>query len=269
MPLVTFIGFAAAMFLNAVVFSMLGQGGGVLYTPIQVFFGIEFHAAAATSLVLIMVSSLSSTLVFRKAHKVDWQMGLALESSTTLGAFAGGWASHYLSDRVLNLIFSGFIVFAALFMLRDFARIRSCPPGPSTLFAWKRELNGARYCVNLPLALPIALVAGGFSGMMGIAGGLLKIPMMVLLFGVPMEIAVASSSFMVGLTACGGFAGHWLVGHVDWETTLLLLPIVFIGGQLGARTSLKINERKLKRGFGFFLILMAVALVAWVLGRQG
>ncbi len=64
------------IFLVAVVFSMLGQGGGTLYTPLQVLFGLDFHVAATTSLFLIMITSLSATLVFRKAKKVDWPLAI-------------------------------------------------------------------------------------------------------------------------------------------------------------------------------------------------
>jgi hypothetical protein len=261
--------FALAMFLNAIVFTMLGQGGGVLYTPIQVFFGIEFHEAAATSLILIMVASISSTLVFRSAHKVDWATGVALESSTTAGAFLGGWLSHYISATALSAAFSGFIVFAAVFMLADFERKKECPAGSSSFFAWKREVDGERYCINLGIGLPLAFIAGIASGLMGIAGGLLKIPMLVILFAVPMEIAVASSSFMVGLTAAGGFAGHWAAGHVNWKTILILSPLVFIGAQLGARASLHVNEKKLKKVFGWFLFFLAAALIFRVLYFRG
>jgi uncharacterized membrane protein YfcA len=266
---ITLALFALCMFANAVVFSMLGQGGGVLYTPIQVLFGIEFHTAAATSLLLIMVASISSTLVFRTAHKVDWATGIALESSTTVGAFCGGWASHYISANALSAVFSVFIVFAAVFMLRDFERVKECPAGPSSFFAWKREVDGERYCINLPLGLPLAFIAGIVSGLMGIAGGLLKIPMLVVLFAVPMEIAVASSSFMVGLTAAGGFAGHLTQGHVNWKTILILSPIVFIGASIGARASLHVNEKKLKKIFGWFLLLIAAALLFRVFFFRG
>jgi uncharacterized membrane protein YfcA len=265
MPSLTLTAMAVLIFMNGIIFTMLGQGGGILYTPIQLFFGIEFQKAAATSLILIMVSSFSSTLVFRKAHKVDWAVGLSLESGTTLGAFCGGWLSYSLTDNHLSTLFAGVILFASIFILRDWTRIPACPDGPSTIFAWKRRLGADRYCVNLPLAWPVSFVSGVLSGLMGISGGLLKIPLLVILFRVPMEIAVASSSFMVGLTAAGGLAGHLVGGTIDWKTTLILAPVVFVAAQLGARESLAVNEVKLKKIFGAFLILIAAAMIARVL----
>ncbi|MFH1070845.1 MAG: sulfite exporter TauE/SafE family protein [Candidatus Glassbacteria bacterium] len=249
------------MFCNAAVFSMLGLGGGVLYTPIQVLFGIDFHTAATTSLFLIIITSLSATLVFRKSGRVDWPMALVLESSTVAGAFCGGLFSEHFSGRSLTILFAAVIVFAAVFMVRDFNLKPVCKPEDNRPLIWHRSLGSSRYCINLFLALPLSFVAGALSGTIGVAGGILKIPMMVLLFGVPMDIAVASSSFMVGLTAAGGFLGHLSVGHWDWKTTALLTLIVFAGGQLGARISLNIDNEKMKKGFGWFLYFMAILLV--------
>jgi uncharacterized protein len=113
---------AGIIFLVAVVFSMLGQGGGTLYTPVQVFFGIDFHVAATTGLFLIMVTSFSSTLVFRKAHKLDWSLVMVLETVTTLGGLMGGVVSSRFSGGFLRLLFAVVVAFAALCMIHDFAR---------------------------------------------------------------------------------------------------------------------------------------------------
>jgi len=116
------------MFAVATGFSMLGQGGGVLYTPIQVFFGIGFHEAATTSLFLIMMTSFSATLVFRKASRVDWPLAIVLESVTTLGGLVGGLASGRFSGAFLSGLFAGVVAFAAIFMVREFHMDHSCPP---------------------------------------------------------------------------------------------------------------------------------------------
>lgn len=260
MTTATFIFFYLAMFVNAVVFSALGQGGGVLYTPIQLMFGIDFHIAAATTLFLVMVTSLSSTLVFHKAKVVDWSMAVVLESTTTLGGFLGGLYSGHFSGRALTYLFAGVIAFAAFFMVRTFA-----PPEHSRkrrLYEWRRSMGSETYQINLALALPISFVAGAVSGLIGVSGGILKVPMMVLLFGVPMNIAVGSSAFMVGLTATGGFAGHLAAGHVNWPVTLALVPGIFIAGQIGARRAVKVDKHRMKIYFGWFLFALSAFLMA-------
>jgi uncharacterized membrane protein YfcA len=115
--------------------------------------------------------------------------------------------------------------------------------------------------VNLALGLPIALVAGVASGMVGVGGGILKVPVMVLLLGVPLDIAIGSSALMIGLTAAAGFSGHVVSGHWDWRLSLLLAGVVFIGGQIGSRISVRLNRQKLKYGFGWFLLCVALLMI--------
>jgi len=253
---------AVLMFLAAVVFSMLGQGGGVLYTPIQVWAGIDFHVAATTSLFLIMILSLSASIVFRKANKIDWPLALVLESSTALGAFAGGLWSEQFSGKSLSVLFAVLIVVAAFFMIRTFDLDRSHEKQRFGPFAWRRRLGEEAYCVNLAVALPVSLVAGLFSGMLGVGGGIFKVPMMVLLLNIPMDIAVGSSALMVGFTAASGFTGHVVNGHWDWRTSLVLAVTVFVGGQIGSRISVVLDTKKLKKGFGWFLLVVAAMMFA-------
>lgn len=249
------------LFLVAVIFSMLGQGGGTLYTPLQVFFGIDFHVAATTSLFLIMVTSFSAMLVFRKAHRIDWALALVLETVTTLGGFTGGLMSDRFSGQSLIWVFAGVIAFAAFFMIHDFKPSHSDFSDRRGWFYWHRSFRQHRYVINLLLALPASFAAGMVSGLVGVGGGILKVPLMVLLLGIPMDIAVGSSAFMVGLTAAGGFAGHVASGHWDWKTSLILALVVFAGSQIGARLSLSLDKKKMKRLFGWFLLGIAAMMV--------
>ena len=261
MSLPIFGFFYLVMFAVATVFSSLGAGGGVLFTPVQLFFGIEFHTAATTSLFLIIVMSISATLVFHKAAAVDWPLALTLESATALGAFLGGLFSGYFSAKFLIFLFSGVIAVAAFFMVKHFEIPNRCGEKPGGFFRWRRGVGNEKYCVNLAVALPISFIVGAISGLVGVSGGILKVPMMVLLFGVPMNIAVGSSAFMVGLTAIGGFTGHVAAGHFDWKLALVLVPGIIIGAQIGARISVKIDKTKMKRLFGYVLAALALLLV--------
>ena len=252
---------AGLMFLVALGFSILGQGGGALYTPIQVWFGIDFHIAATTSLFLIMTLSLSSSLVFRKAGKIDWALALVLESVTAVGGFLGGLGSQWVSGAFLTYLFAGVLVVAAFFMIKTFDIKHDCDNSHKSPMTWKRSLHDQTFCVNMLVALPVSFMAGLVSGMVGVGGGILKVPMMVLLFGIPMDIAVGSSAFMVGVTAFGGFAGHAINGHWDWKISLILAVLVFIGGQLGSRVSVSLDKKKLKKGFGWFLVAVAALMI--------
>lgn len=256
MPFVLLVSMLAA----AVVLSMLGMGGGALYTPIQTWVGVGFHEAATTSLFLIMVTSLSSSIVYRKAKKIDVPLVIVLESVTMTGGFAGGIVSEELAGTVLGLLLAAALAFGAFFM------IRSPKSGPIAWmqrpgwYAWRRQFGDRSYRVNMAVALPLSFLAGLVSGLLGVGGGIVKVPLMVLLLGVPMDIAVGSSALMVGLTAAGGFVGHVTVGHWNWQMSLVLAAVVFLGAQIGSRISVGLDEGRLKRIFGWFLLGVAVLM---------
>jgi len=248
------------VFAVALVFSMLGQGGGALYTPLQVWLGIEFHEAATTSLFLIMITSLAASLVFHKAKRIDWPLAIALETVTAAGGFAGGLGSGWLSGVTLSLVFAVVISVAAILMIRPMIEREPSDQGPGGLFVWRRSVGERSYRVNMAVALPSSFLAGALSGLVGVGGGLVKVPLMVLLLAVPMDIAVGSSALMVGVTASGGFAGHLVVGHWNWRLSLLLAAGAFLGGQIGSRLTVKMDKKMLKVGFGWFLLVIAASM---------
>lgn len=159
-----------SMFAVAVVFSMLGQGGGALYTPIQVWLGIEFHEAATTSLFLIMATSVAASLVYHKAKRIDWPLAIVLETVTAAGGFAGGMGSGWLSGTVLSLVFAVVIAIGAVFMILPTKERQLRGEQAGGFFTWKRTLGEQRYFVNLALALPLSFLAGVLSGMVGVGG---------------------------------------------------------------------------------------------------
>lgn len=249
------------LLLAAIAASTVGQGGGIFYTPIQVWLGIGFHQAATTSLFLIMVLSLSASLSFRKAHEIDWALVAALEIPTTLGALLGGRLSRHLSEEALSLLLAVLLTVAAFFMIRSHRPREARRAMPPSTFIWQRMHHEQPYRINLLLALPLMGIVGLLTGMTGIGGGVMKVPLMNLLFRIPMEVAIGSSAVMVGITATGGFIGHASAGHWDWRTSLLAVLPVFIGAQIGSRLSLKVDKERLKTVLGVFL-LVAAALIA-------
>ncbi len=248
------------LFVAALLASFFGQGGGVLYTPIQILLGVPFQTAAATSLFLIMVIAFSSTLVYRKAHTVDWQMAAIMEIPTTIGAFIGGFISGYFPERILVFILSGLLLTGAFALNRYHSPASIEKKERNGFWIWTREMHDIKYHINILLLIPVTLLVGFLTSIVGIGGGPIKVPMMVLLFGVPMDIAIGSSAFMVGLTATAGFIGHAAIGHWDWKISLILAIPVFIGGQFGSHFSTHLKKEKLQKWFSWFLILIAVLI---------
>jgi uncharacterized membrane protein YfcA len=208
-----------------------------------------------------LTTSISSTLIFRKARIVDWAMALVLEASTALSGFIGGLYSGHLSGKILTYVFAGVLIFAAFFIVRGIRLDPKRFEEAQRFYMWSRRTGSETYCVNMAFAPSASFLAGALSGLIGIGGGILLLPMMVLLFGMPMNIAVGSSAFMVGVTAIGGFLGQLTTGHFDWRVTLALTPGIFLAAQLGARHSIKADNRKMKVFFGYLLFALSVLVV--------
>jgi len=253
---------AVLLFIASFIASLFGIGGGVLYTPLQLWMGIPFQQAASTSLLLILITSLSSTLIYRHSKRVDWVLAIILETPTTIGAFIGGLISPRFSTHILASLLILMLIFSAWLMIRPLNLKDSfcayISKGTLPIWYWKRNWEGKVHALDLRCVLPIMFTAGALISTVGISGGVIKIPLMVLLFKVPMAIAIGSSAFMVGLTAAAGLLGHAVSGYVNWKDTLLLIAPVFIGAQLGSRLSVHTRTGKLKKLYGWFLLFVAV-----------
>lgn len=261
MPLISYIVIAFCLSAVAFVAAMIGIGGGVGYAPIQVIFGVDPHEAATTSLSLILMLSIGATLVYAKAGRVDFKVALVFEIFSIIGGFAGGYFSQYVPGRGIVAILIAAIFASAIAMLkRPNARpLHTFEDG--RWYIWHRRVGGIAYNINILFAIPICMLAGVLSGMVGVGGGFIKVPMMAVLFGIPLDIAIATSAFMVGITALSGFSGHLVVGHWNPIMTLVFAPGVLVGSILGARTMLRIDKTKLKLIFCILMILIAIGLI--------
>ncbi len=253
---------ALALAAGAFVAALMGIGGGVLYTPLQVLFGIGIHQAAATSLFLIIILSFAATHVYRRARKVDWRMAVVLELFTIAGGFLGGYGAHLVPSTPLVVLLAVVLVFSGAMMLLPGMRRTRAGTEEKAWFCWQRAFGDERYTINCLVAFPLCFLAGIISGAVGVGGGVVKVPLLVLLLGVPIDIAIATSAFMVGITAVGGFAGHLVAGSWDWRLSMILAPGVFLGAQLGAHTMLRIDRGRLRKIFGLLVIGIAIVLVA-------
>jgi len=255
---------ALPLFLVAsIVFSMLGLGGGFFYVPILIMCHLDFRAASAISLLMITVGSLSALSVFKRSGMVDFKLVSALGIPAMVGAFSGGIFSSSVNIYVLYILFSITSFIASYLLVKD-KKIMTTQPHhlrASSVIMY-RNVGGHEYSIDLVLAGALALSVGFLGGLLGIAGGWLLLPMLVLLFSMPMRIAVATSSFIVPLSGIAGFAGHGFGGHIDWQLTVPLCILAAIGAQIGARISLKTETNMLRVIFAFILSLVAVWMLA-------
>jgi len=256
--------FFVFMVISAI-FSMFGQGGGAFYVPMLLALSVPMYVAATTSQVLIMVVSFSSILVFAKAGIVDWKLVLLIEPPTIIGAFLGGYFSLYFPTGFSKLCFAGVLLIGSYYMYKPPKDTATAPASANHWWQWQSDKVALPYTLNVMVLIPIMTLAGFVAGMLGVGGGLLKVPAAVVFGGVPMNIAVGSSSLMIGVTALTGFVGHLLRGHFDPLLTVVLSAGVLVGSQIGPRIAIKTDQRQLKKYFAMLLVAIAIWLIYGVL----
>jgi uncharacterized membrane protein YfcA len=255
------IGIVAILAVS-IAFSMVGQGGGVLYVPILVALGMSIHDAATTSLFIIVSTSLSAAIIYRRRRTVDWKLALLIEPPTLVLAFIGGLVANSIDATVLKIIFGAVLVLAGIFMLRPVKERESS--NSSGWGYWKRNEGDHHYVVRLPGLMPVTAVAGFVAGMIGISGGIFKLPAMTLIGRVPMRIAIGTSSLMVAITALSGFGGHIISGSFNILTALPLAVAAFVGGRIGSILSIRVKASSVKIYFSIILLLTAIWMIVGI-----
>ncbi len=244
----------------AIVMSMTGRGGGNFYVPVFVAAGSTMHEAATTGQFILVATAVTALLIFHKHKTVDWKLALLIDPPTDIMAFVGGYYAYAFSDVMLKFVFAGLLVFASLLMLRP---VQERPGEVRKRIGFlNRQYNNCKYTINLWLAVPITAATGLAAGMVGVSGGSFKIPLMVLACGVPMRIAIGTSSAMVAATALMGFLGHTIRGDFNPTLAIPLAVVAVVGGLIGAKFSIKSSVERLKLIFAYTTLAAAVFMIA-------
>ncbi len=239
---------------------MAGRGGGNFYVPALVASGQSMHQAATTGQFILLLTACAGMLVFQKHRLVDWKLALVIDPPTDIMALAGGYLAHMVPGASLKYVLAALLVLAGCLMLM---KVKDRPVSQEKRFGfWHRRFATYDYVVNLWLMIPLAATVGLAAGAVGISGGSFKVPLMVLLCGVPMRIAVATSSAMVAATASMGFLGHTAGGdfHPSWAVPIACAGVA--GGLVGAKSALKAKPHNLKRLFAWTTLAAAVFMMA-------
>ncbi len=236
--------------------AMIGRGGGNFYVPVLIAAGSPMNIAATNAQLILMITTLVAAFVFHTYNTVDWKLALVIDPPTDIMAFIGGYFAHHFAGRHLKFLFAVFLTMAAFFMLRPIRR-KPIDTGKKRFGCWNRSFGGYNYSVNLWIAIPVTACIGFFAGMLGISGGSFKIPLMVLICGVPMRIAIGTSSVMVAATAFMGFFGHSVAGDFDPMWAIPLVCVAALGGLLGAKISVRTEPLRLKKVFSYTTIAAA------------
>jgi len=259
---VTIIVFA---FFTGIISAMIGVGGGFLIVPsLVLLFNLPFQQAAGTSLAMIVFTAVSSTLAYVRQRRIDYGLGLLLTLGSVPGGVVGAALTQFIAGKALSAAFGVFLSSASLRMV--FSKGSPTKETKPIAKGWRRSLVDAaehkfEYAVNPLRGLGLGFLGGLVSGLFGVGGGVVMVPAMRLILGVPMHLAVATSMFIMIFTSLSGVLTHLTLGNVLPEYVLYLALGVIIGTQIGAFMAWKTRERRLQMVFGSFMLLIGVRML--------
>jgi uncharacterized membrane protein YfcA len=234
--------------------SVLGLGGGVLIIPmLTLVFDVPMREAIGASLVCVIATSSGAASLYVKKRLCNIRLGMTLELATTLGAIAGGVIAGLVEPQILYFLFSALLVYTAWTMFKK--RERATNPVET------KSGEGWYQIARLPLGMGASFVAGNVSGLLGVGGGVVKVPVMYLLMGVPLKTAVATSNFMIGVTASAGAFVYFFRGDVNPLVAGSTMLGVFLGATFGSRLLPKIEADYLKKAFVLVLVYLSLEML--------
>jgi uncharacterized protein len=253
-------GFAAGTFG-----ALLGLGGGVLLIPFLVLVaGVPMHQAIATSIIAVIATSSAGAAMNLERRIVNMRLGILLETATVTGAILGGITANYLSAGVLSKLFSGLLFLVSIIMIwrvrqhndREIIHQDGVLRGE---FKDDKTGGSVTYTVKrVPVTMLISLIAGNVSGLLGVGGGIFKVPAMHMLSGIPMKAATATSNFMIGVTAAASAFIYFAHGHLNPFIASAAALGVLAGSMTGIRIGRKIHGKTLT--WIFIVALLGISI---------
>src|SRR5689334_14162279 len=261
--------------------SLLGLGGGTLIVPLLTLaFGLPLIKAVGVSLVCVIMTSGAAAGVYLERRTANLRLAMTLELFTAMGALVGGLIAFLIPEHVLEGVFTMLLAYTAWTMARRRAADRATDtatdvgapvaeelaPGAS-IGDFVRSLSGTGYRVHrVGWGIVGSLGAGLASALLGIGGGLVKVPTMHVIMGVPLRVATATSNLMIGITASASAIIYLIRGGIDPYAAAPTAIGVFVGASIGSRIAHRIDLRVLRGLFVVILLYTAWQMLQRALG---
>lgn len=237
---------------------LLGSGGSILTVPILIFLlGQPEKVAIAGSLAIVGFISLFAAVPHVLRRQVHWRSVLLFGAPGMLGAWVGAHLAHYVSGSFQLVVFSGIMLLAAVFMLRPPPDLRYHASMPVRAW-WRIGAEG--------------LAVGTVTGLVGVGGGFLIVPALVLLGGLPMQLAVGTSLLIIALKSSVGLVEYLQVLDVagltlDWSVIAVFAAVGTVGSLVGIKLGRRLSPAIVQTVFAGFLVLTGVFILWQTLGK--
>ncbi|MBO1004980.1 hypothetical protein DFR56_12262 [Pseudogracilibacillus auburnensis] len=258
-------------FLSAFVGSLVGLGGGIVLVPAMLFLYDNFssfswanpQAIVGISLITMVFTGLSSTLAYYRLKRVDIKTGVIFLIGSLPGSVVGSWINTRLETDQFSLYFGILMIIIFIMMLVDREKLRKNKPLEITDQTRTFMIDGETHQYNITYvpAIILSFAVGLLSGLFGIGGGTISVPAMILFFGIPVQIAIATSMFMIFFISIISASAHIVLGHIVWSYVLFFVIGSYIGGTVGAKTSKLFKGKTLEWILRIVIVIAAIRLI--------
>ena len=248
--------------------SMVGLGGGFLIIPFLLL-GTTFLPAevAGTTIAVVFVTAMISVTQYFRYRLIDWRLGAILAAFSIPGSITGALLAGKLPTELFMQIFSADLLLVASYMF--FA------PNRSLNLSWTKQFKGEvrvrkstanpdgiiTYAINIPLAATIFFSAGMLSGLIGVGGGSIMVPGMLLVLDMPAAMVSATSMLMMVFNSGIASAVQAVLGHIDWTAASLLSFGAIVGSRIGPHISVRLNKTQITRLMSVVLFVAALTVL--------
>ncbi|MGH2414612.1 MAG: sulfite exporter TauE/SafE family protein, partial [Microcystaceae cyanobacterium] len=255
------IGSFGAGFLGA----LTGLGGGVVIVPfLTSVFGVDIRYAVGASLVSVIATSSGAASAYIKQGYINLRLGMFLEVATTIGALVGALLATFVSVKALTIILAVVLLYSAYLSQQPrleppesesndpwitHLKLNSTYPTPDGLMAYQVH--------SLPVGFALMIVAGVFSGLLGIGSGAFKVLAMDQAMRLPFKVSTTTSNFMIGVTAAASAGVYLARGYIDPRLSMPVMLGVLPGAFLGTRILVGTKTEVLRTFFSLVLVAMA------------
>jgi len=235
-------------FGSGIIGSLIGVGGGIVMTPVLTYMGFSPAVIASSSLIAVFATSISSTLTYIRRKYINYRLGLQLALPAIPGSIIGGFLSNFISLEHFKIYFAVLLTSVGLYILFKNKIInKTLGRTPKPLFYF--------------IIIFGTFGAGLISSFFGIGGGIIFVPILVIIYKLKMINASPTAQFTLLISTITGLLTHILLEHPDYSYAIALALGAFFGAQLGSRSIHLINENILSKLLSFSLITIAINLI--------
>ena len=249
------IPFFAVLVISSI-FSMFGKGGGSLYTPVLVMLGLGVKTVIPTSLFLNLVTALVATVVFARNKLVDFKFSSIFLPGTVVGSLLGALLSSRAPISLLLGIFAAFLAVVGAIMIFTGKGKKKQQPEES-------RVKGPR---AVTIVVLFSFGVGVLSSLIGVGGGLIIFPFLVLYIGYNAQKAAGANSYIVTVSSIVGSLSHMALGDMNYLLLGMTIPAVIIGSAIGSYVTVKASPKFVTAAFGCILWFFSGEIALHLMG---